>query len=125
MEGLARQIAARHHEPSGFFLKKMTKASFLKNPIRFTELGVKVVQTRLSLKETQKEFANRFMVSPVTIWHWERGKVDAMRRIYKKILDRLHADLAAQDRLLHRDVVLVLFKEDVERSGDAEPPLGS
>ena len=75
-----------------------------------TPLAVDVLQARLSLKETQMEFANRFRVSAVTVHKWEVGKVDRMHNIYKEILKGLIKGLEANGQLVPRDLLQGFFK---------------
>lgn len=79
-----------------------------------TPVGVDALQTRLSLKETQSEFASRFRVTPLTVHKWETGKVERMQRIYREILADLKLSLEAKGQLIPKDVIIVFFREDAE-----------
>lgn len=93
----------------------MTKGSFLRYPATPTKLGFAVLRVRLSLRETQAQFANRFRVSSTTVWKWEKGKVKHMQRIYRELLAQTEGQLKASGRLLPEQLVEILFKEELER----------
>jgi DNA-binding XRE family transcriptional regulator len=97
----------------------MTKRSYLRHPVKMTDVAYKTLRCRLSLKETQTQFAKRFRVSVTTIVNWETGSVENMSRIYEEIMDSLTARLAEQGRLMPDASIRVLFKEEMERVGDA------
>jgi len=92
----------------------MTKGTFLRYPPTATRLGLTVLRVRLSLRETQVQFARRFRVSPTTVWKWETGRVEHMQKIYKELLTGFEKELVASGRLLPEQFVEVLFKRDVE-----------
>lgn len=77
-----------------------------------TRLAFDTLQARLSLKETQLEFATRFRVSRGTVNKWENGVVEHTQRIYREILLSLLARLKAEGRLVPDELVYTLFKED-------------
>lgn len=70
----------------------------LKHPIRRTELSEKVLRARLSLRESQTQFAQRFRVTKLTVHNWESGKVLYMQQIYKEILAALIGRLQNEGR---------------------------
>lgn len=93
----------------------MTKNSILRSNPRPSRLAFDVLQVRLSLRETQSEFARHFQVSKTTVYMWEKGRSKRMQRIYRHILDTLKERLQAEGRLLPDAAITVMFKEEVER----------
>lgn len=77
--------------------------------------GLAILRTRLSLRETQAEFAKRFHVTMKTIGNWETGRVVAMLPIYQALLDRLVEQLAKQGHL----IPLELIQEWLRKQQDA------
>lgn len=93
----------------------------LKTPVRVTDFAVQCLRARLSLGETQTEFAKRFLTSRQTIVNWERGKVIRPQApIHAHILDRITHNLDAERRLVPREQVETMFREALLRSGNAE-----
>lgn len=79
-----------------------------------TEIGLEVLQTRLSLRETQGEFGARFRVNGITVHRWETGKVAKVRNIYQEILAGLRTNLRAKGQLLPKEVVAIFFRESAD-----------
>jgi transcriptional regulator with XRE-family HTH domain len=101
----------------------VTKQSFTnyrRNPYRVTEGGVKVLQCRLSLRETQSEFAKRFKVSRMTLHRWENGQTITFHPIYRDILDLLWNRLKRDNMLLPEPVVTTVVRETKERLTNAK-----
>lgn len=92
---------------------------YVRHPIKPTKLGVMCLRARLSLKETQPQFAQRFMVTPVTIHNWESGKSERINAIHQKILDTLIETLRREGRYLPEPEMTVIFKEKLEKKGNA------
>ena len=86
---------------------------YIKHDARPTKIGIAVLRARLSLRETQEEFSDRFRVSKTTIHKWERGYVTRMQRVYQEMLDALLKRLQAEGRLLPEAVVQTIFKDEV------------
>lgn len=84
-----------------------------------TPLGFKVVQCRLSLKETQEQFAERFRVTTATVCKWERGGVEVTHKIYTEILDLLHKRLKQEGRLISEYLIKQIFSDTMSTDGDA------
>ena len=90
---------------------------YIKHPIKITEAGRKVLRARLSLRETQKEFAERMRVHSMTISNWELGRVTRLSRIYREILDAIIERLRAEGKLLPDEAITVTLKGEVEKRG--------
>jgi DNA-binding XRE family transcriptional regulator len=98
----------------------MTAPGYITNPIRVTQLGTQSLRARLSLHETQAEFANRFLVNRFTIGRWETGGTARCAKIHQAILDKLIRRLADEGHLIPEEQVLVLFREAIERRGNLD-----
>lgn len=92
----------------------MTKSRYIKHPIKPTELSRKVLKARLSLRETQPEFAKRFMVSHITVHNWETGKTRHIQRIHKEILANLLKKLQNEGRLIDDSVLTSIYRTEME-----------
>lgn len=97
----------------------MTKSSYIKHPLKPTAVGRAVLQARLSLRETQPEFAKRFKVSHMTIHKWETGKVEHLHRIYRHLLDALVAHLKANGQWMADDILTTVYRTELENKGNA------
>jgi transcriptional regulator with XRE-family HTH domain len=95
----------------------MSTKSQIKHPLIATELSRKTLRARLSLRETQEEFAARFMVSRVTVHNWETGKSFRMQNIHRRILDVLLKNLAAEGRLIDDSIFDTIYRENVASKG--------
>ena len=93
-----------------------------KRPIYRTELGLRVRQARLSLHETQPEFAKRFMVNVMTIHNWESGRSEFIRPINRHLLTSLLTRLQTEGRLINDDYVRGLLEKEC-RSDPAISPI--
>lgn len=91
-------------------------------PVRATDIGMRVLRCRLSLKETQDEFAARFRAAGVTISRWERGDVETIHAIYREILDGLESKLKDEKLLVPMELVEIVYKTVLKKRGDAEHP---
>lgn len=93
----------------------------LKHPIRLTDFGFDCLRARLSLMETQAEFARRFLTSRRSIINWESGAtLEPQAKLHRHILNRLIHNLDAEGKLMPREAVLIMFRESQERRGNAE-----
>ena len=102
----------------------MTKARLIKNPIKPTDIGLMVMRTRLSLRETQAEYAKRFHVSVKTVGNWETGRVRDILPIYKAILFRLQEQLQRQGQLMPEDMLLAIVRQEQANSQPATAVAG-
>lgn len=84
-----------------------------------TETAASVLRARLSLRETQVEFAKRFLVTPVTIHNWETGKVSRMQNIHKKVLEELIKNLKKEGYYLPDEVFTTVFRSELAKHGNA------
>lgn len=95
----------------------MLTSSYLRYAAIKTALGVQVLRVRLSVRETQTQFAERFRVSKTTVHKWERGQTVKMHRLYKEILDNMTAKLMKEGRLVPEEMVDILFRGDRDGLG--------
>lgn len=93
--------------------------SYIKRPIVPTEIGAKVLRARLSLRETQSEFAQRFHVTKMTIQHWESGKTLHVQKVHKIILEALVRNLQRDGHYLPQEIMTTVYREVVEKKGNA------
>lgn len=93
----------------------MTKAAYLTSNFRPTLLSKKVLQARLSLRETQREFSERFLVTPFTVHNWETGKTEHIQKIHRTMLDALLSRLKSEGRLLDESIFVTIYREQTER----------
>lgn len=77
------------------------------------------MRARLSLRETQSEFAIRFQVIPRTIQNWEVGASEHVPHIYRFILEDLTKNLKANGIYMHIDVFDPIYRDRLERRGNA------
>ena|ERR1051326_1205406 len=83
-----------------------------------TELGRLALQVRMSLRETQAVFAERFMVNWITVSRWETGKTRGCSRVNHRILLNLRERLKAEGRLLPESVFDTFYNEELERKNE-------
>ena len=87
------------------------------HPVRVTPLAVGALRARMSLHETQTEFAKRFRVSRETICNWETGKTGRAQVIHQEILDAIMRNLQSEGKLISKDQVMHLFREVIDKRG--------
>lgn len=78
-----------------------------------------MLRARLSLRETQKEFADRFRVTIVTVHNWESGKTQRIQAIHQEILNKLYLRLKDEGRLMDENAFQSLYRTEIERRGAA------
>lgn len=83
-----------------------------------TELSKLALRVRLSLKETQVEFAQRFMVSWLTVHNWETGKSRSCNRLHHQILKSLRARLDGEGRLIPEAAFIAVYRNEIERKDE-------
>ena len=93
--------------------------NYIKRPLIPTELGAKCLRARLSLRETQTEFAKRFHVTKMTVQHWESGKTIRIQQVHKLILEAIVFNLKRDGHYLPEEVMTTVFREEVEKKGNA------
>jgi transcriptional regulator with XRE-family HTH domain len=98
----------------------VTSPTYMTHPYRVTPYGMLVLRVRLSLHETQDEFAQRFRVSKNTVSNWERGFTRYPQKIHKEILDMLFHNLGRENKLIPQEQVLVLLREALEARGSLD-----
>ena len=84
-----------------------------------TELGKKVLRLRMSVRETQEEFAERFRVTTLTIHNWECGKTEKIQKIHKEMLDTLVKQLKHEGRYMPDDLFSIIYRTQIESRGNA------
>ena len=89
------------------------------HPLRPTQVSIKTIRARLSLRETQVQFAQRFHVAPITVHKWESGKVLSLRPIYQVLMNALEARLRAEGRWLSDDIFAAIYHKELEIKGNA------
>ncbi len=99
----------------------MSKISYLKTPFKPTTLSKRVLRARLSLRETQKEFAARFMVSHITVYSWEHGRTSKIQPIHERILANTLSNLAANGLLMASELFDTIYRTEIERKGTQVP----
>ena len=97
----------------------MTIRKYLKHPIVPTELGRRVLRARLSLRETQKEFAERMRVSNITIYNWENGRTERINKIHREMLDTLIKQLKAGGIYMPDEAFQTVYRTQMESRGNA------
>lgn len=93
----------------------MIKNPYRKHQIRRTVNGERALRARLSLRETQEEFAKRFLVSPITIHNWETGKTTHMQGMHKRILEVLVERLKAEGRYMPQEAYETILRTSQEQ----------
>lgn len=88
---------------------------YLKHQIQPTALAQKIFRARISLRETQSEFSNRFRTTVSTINNWETGKTKFIQRIHLAILDSIEQRLKHEGRWLPEDLFIIAWKLKLER----------
>ena len=68
---------------------------------------------RLSLDESRVQFAKRFMVTPITVFNWERGKSLKIQNIHEVLLRDLANQLATNGRLIQPEVAEQRYQREV------------
>lgn len=76
-----------------------------------TPMGLTVLRARLSLRESQAQFAIRLHVTTRTLTNWETGRFEP-QPIYRAILERIIAQLRMQGQLLPEETVRQLLRAD-------------
>src|SRR3990167_445625 len=97
----------------------MFKKRYLRHPIKPTQWSKDVMRARLSLSETQAEFAVRFQVIPYTVHNWEIGRSEHVPHIYRFILEDLIKNLKDNGIWLNTDVFDTIYRDRLERKGNA------
>jgi transcriptional regulator with XRE-family HTH domain len=92
---------------------------YLKHPITPTKLGIQCLRARLSLRETQKEFAKRFQVQTCTVNNWETGKTQNINKVHQTMLDDLTEKLKREGTYIPADILTTIYREKLERKGNA------
>lgn len=95
----------------------MSTRSQLKHPLIATETSRRVLRARLSLRETQTEFAARFLVTRLTVHNWETGKSVRMQPIHNRVLDSMLQNLKEQGRLIEDALFETMYRETAESRG--------
>ena len=90
---------------------------YIKHPLKQTEIGMATLRCRLSLRETQNEFAKRFMVTPVTVHNWETGKSQFIQKIHRQILVTLLEKLKKEGLYLPEPVFTAIYRAEFEKRG--------
>ncbi len=60
-------------------------------------MAEKIVITRKRLDETQKQFAARFNVEPLTIANWEKGKIEPRSDQHRALLSNLFMSVLQEE----------------------------
>jgi len=81
---------------------------------RITPLSIKCLQCRLSLRETQAEFAKRFKTHRVTIVKWENGAIETQHPLAADLLDRLWHKLHQEHKLLPEAAMVTILRQNQE-----------
>lgn len=89
-------------------------------PAVLTELGVAMLRARLSLRETQAEFAKHFRVTVKTVNNWERGRSTRTPAIYTEILAKIIAQLQANGQLLLEEQLQAILRKALLRHNSAD-----
>lgn len=97
----------------------MAISQYLKHPIVPTELGRRVLRARLSLRETQTQFAKRLRVTPVTVHNWESGKTENIQPVHQEMLDGLTAQLKKMGLYMSDEVFISHYQTKIEKRGNA------
>lgn len=77
-----------------------------------------VLWTRMSLRETQTEFARRFGISWITIHRWESGKVKKAYHVHERVLGAIMNNLKTEGRLMPQEVFETYYREEIERKDE-------
>lgn len=96
----------------------MNKSQF--KPIKVTELSVLCLRVRLSLQETQVQFAKRLHVTRKTISYWEHGHTPRSLPIYMNLLESLQQNLRTRKLLVSREAVNIKLRHMLEEHGCAD-----
>lgn len=96
----------------------MSLNRYMKHPIIPTELSFTCLRARLSVKETQRQFAKRFMVQTCTINNWETGKSKFINKVHREILIALCNKLFKEGTYVDAAVVDKVMQERIAKRGN-------
>src|SRR6266699_3444912 len=85
-----------------------------------TQHGKETLWARLSLRETQTEFAKRFMVGWLTIHRWETGKSKTSGRIHRQILKTILKKLHDEGRLMPHEAFETFYREEINQKEEIQ-----
>lgn len=91
--------------------------TYIRHPIIPTKWGINCLRARLSLGETQTEFAKRFMVQLCTVNNWETGKTKDVNAIHARILSTLIERLKKDGMYMPEPEITTVVRQRLERKG--------
>ncbi len=83
-----------------------------------TEIGFLAYRLRRSLEETREEFGGRFMVTPITVFNWERGKSKKVQDIHVALLKDLAGKLATRGQLIPIEAAEVRYRREAAKENE-------
>ncbi len=69
---------------------------------------------RKSVDETREVFAKRFMVTPITVFNWERGRSLKIQGVHETLLRDLAQKLATRGQLIPAEVAEQRYLREYE-----------
>lgn len=83
-----------------------------------TALSLAMLRARLSLRESQAQFAKHFLVTIKTINNWERGRTARAMPIHLAILEKIIGQLKDQGQLVPDDILYRYINESAAADVD-------